>query len=81
MVTVVLGIIQMSPYIYMGKLLFVSSTPSLLQFVVVDLLTDGKGGCNNHHEHTWIQPPLRPLSQYWFLADLVVERMMTLNIF
>ena len=37
MVTAVLGIVQRSPYIHMDKLLFMSSTPSLLQFAFVDL--------------------------------------------
>ena len=36
-VTGILEIVQRSPYIHMGKLLFMSSMPTLLQFVVVGL--------------------------------------------
>ena len=84
LVAVVLGIVQRSPYIHMGKILFMSSTPNLLHFIAVDLtrvLAIGKGdfdslhGCVRHH------PLLQPLSRYWFVVDLVVERKMTLNIF
>ena len=35
MVTVVLRIVQRSPYVHMGKLFFVSSTPSVLQFAII----------------------------------------------
>ena len=49
-VTVVLEIVQRSSYIHMGKLLFVSSTPSLLWFDVVDL--------------TWVFVVGNPLSHY-----------------
>ena len=43
----------------MGKLLFVSSTLSLLQFVVADLvrvLVVDKGGFNSLHGRAWLQP-------------------------
>ena len=55
----VLQIVQRSPYIHMGKLLFVSSTLSLLQFVVADLvrvLVVDKGGFNSLHGRAWLQP-------------------------
>ena len=68
----------------MGKLLFVSSTTSLLQFVIVDLmcmLVVGKGGFDSLHGCAWLHPPLHPLSRYWFVVDLIVECKMTLNIF
>ena len=50
-VTVVLEIVQRSSYIHMGKFLFVSSTPSLLQIVAINLtrvLAVGKGHLNLH---------------------------------
>ena len=37
-VPVALEIVQSSPYIHMGKIIFVSSMSSLLQFAVVDLV-------------------------------------------
>ena len=83
-VTVVPGIVQKNPYIHMGKLLFVSSMPNLLQFVVVDLawvLVVGNGDFNSLHGRAWLHPLLHPLLCYWFVFDLVVEHKMTLNIF
>ena len=84
MVIAVLGIVQRSPYIPMGKLLFMSSVLSLLQFVVVDLmrvLGVGKGDFDSLHECAWLHPLLRPLSRYWFVFDFVVQHKITLNIF
>ena len=68
----------------MGKLLFVSSTSSLVKFVVVDLtwvLVVGKGGFDSLHGRAWLHPLLHPLSHYWFLVDLDFEFKVTLNIF
>ena len=68
----------------MGKLLFVSSTTSLLQFVIVGMtcvLAVGKSGFDSLHGRAWLHPPLHPLSRCWFGVDLIVECKMTLNIF
>ena len=63
----------------MGKPLFVSSTRSLLQFVVVDLIS--KVGFDSLHGREWLHPLLHPLSRYWLVVDLAVERKMTLKYF
>ena len=78
--TVVLDIVQRSPYIHMHKLFFVPSVPSLL----VDLVwvsAVGKVSFNSLHGPAWLRPLLQPLSCYWFVVDLVVEPKMTLNVF
>ena len=69
----------------MGKLLFVSSMPSLLlQFVVVDLalvLAAGNCGFDILHGRAWLHPFHYPLSRYWFVVNLSVAHKMILNIF
>ena len=68
----------------MGKLLYVSSAPSLLQFVVVDLmwvLAVGNSGFYSLHGCGWLYPLLHSLSRYCFVIDMVVEHKMNLNIF
>ena len=51
----------------MGKLLFMPSMASLLQFVVADLalvLAVGKGGFDSLHGCAWLRPLFHPLSRY-----------------
>ena len=67
----------------MGKLLFVSSTPSLLQFIFADLprvMAVSKGTFDSLYLRARLHPFLHTLSSCWFVTDLVVEGKMTLNI-
>ena len=77
-VTVVLRIIQRSLYIHTSKLLFASSMPSLLQYVIVDLawvLAVGKRGFDSLHWRAWFHPLLhsRHVIGLWLIWLLNVK--------